>query len=115
MKEIENKKLDDIESISNNMLELKIQQAKLEKERIVQLKNKCAQVKQLRIDDYRKRKTDLDEKERELSRKTTQLVAELAATCEDTPFHKALLKILSNLKGIFLFMIFNVARLILKL
>lgn len=99
MKEIENTKLDEIESISNNMLELKIQQAKLEKERIVQIKNKCNQVKQLRIDDYRKRKTDLDEKERELSRKTTKLVEELAATCEDTPFHKALLKILGNLKG----------------
>lgn len=99
MKEIENTKLDEIESISNNMLELKIQQAKLEKERIVQIKNKCNQVKQLRIDDYRRRKTDLDEKERELSRKTTQLVEELAATCEDTPFHKALLKILGNLKG----------------
>ena len=99
MKEIENKKLDDIESISNNMLELKIKQAKLEKERIVQLKNKCDQVKKLRIEDYRKRKTDLDEKERELSRKTTQLVEELAATCDNTPFHKALLKILGNLKG----------------
>lgn len=99
MKEVENIKLDEIEAISTNMLELKIQQAKLEKERIVQLKNKCDQVKQLRIENYRRRKTDLDEKERELSRKTTKLVQELAATCEDTPFHKALLKILGNLKG----------------
>ena len=99
MKKVENDKLDKIESISNNMLALKIQQAKLEKERIVQLQNKFDQVKQLRIEDYRQRKTELDEKERQLSRKTTQLVEELAATCEDTPFHKSLLKILGNLKG----------------
>ena len=81
------------------MLELKIQQTKLNRENLMHLKTKCDQVKKWRIEEYKKKKDCLDEKERELSRKTTQLVEELAATCENTPFHKALLKILGNLKG----------------
>ena len=99
LREVESRKLDEIETISINMLELKIQQTKLNKEKLVQLKTKCDQVKKMRVEEYRKKKSALDDKERELSRKTTQLVEELAATCEDTPFHKSLLKILGNLKG----------------
>lgn len=48
---------------------------------------------------YKEKSLQLDEKERELCRKTNQLVEDLAATCEDTPFHKALIKILKNMKG----------------
>lgn len=42
---------------------------------------------------------ELEAKERELCKKTNQLVDELVDTCDDTPFHKALIKILGNMKG----------------
>ena len=42
---------------------------------------------------------ELDNKERELCKRTNQLIQELVETCENTPFHKALLKILGNMKG----------------
>ena len=42
---------------------------------------------------------EMDAKERELCKKTNQLVDELVDTCDETPFHKALIKILGNMKG----------------
>lgn len=42
----------------------------------------------------------MDEREKELCRKTNKLVDELMDTCDETPFHQALLNILGNLKGI---------------
>lgn len=57
-------------------------------------------MKKLQLDEFKAKKSELDEKEKELCRKTNQLVEELASTCDDgTPFHKSLLKVLGNLKG----------------
>ena len=56
-------------------------------------------VKKKRIEEYKQMAKELDAKERELCKRTSQLVDELVDTCEDTPFHKALIKILGNLKG----------------
>ena len=63
------------------------------------LKDKCEMVKKKRIEQYKQMAIALDAKERELCKKTNQLVDKLADTCDDTPFHKALIKILGNMKG----------------
>ena len=57
-------------------------------------------VKKLRLQELENKSQELQEKERALSRKTTDLVDELVAACDDSPFQKALIKILRNLKGI---------------
>lgn len=49
----------------------------------------------------------MDEKERELCRRTTELVDNLADSCDETPFNKALLQILGNLKGNNIRFVFN--------
>ena len=64
------------------------------------MKTKCEMVKKMRLQEYKDKTMEMDKKERELCRKTNQLVDELVEACEDTPFQKALLKILGNLKGI---------------
>ena len=97
--EVEQQKLDEIATVSNSMLELKIQQSTLHQEKIVQLQTNCDRLKKMRLEEYDKTSKELDEKEKELCRKTNQLVQELVSTCDDTPFHKALIKILGNLKG----------------
>lgn len=66
------------------------------------MKEKCMRLKKLRMEDYKQQSMKMDEKERELRRKTNQLVDDLVKTCDDTPFHNALIQILGNLKGIFL-------------
>lgn len=81
------------------MLDLKKKQKDLNEEKNVNLRTKCEQVKKLRLEAYKQKSNELDAKERELCRKTNQLVDELVAICDDTPFHKALIKILGNLKG----------------
>ena len=85
------------------LLDLKKKQADLNAEKTIQLRTKCELVKKLRIEAYKKKTLELDEKERELCRKTNRLVDELVATCDDTPFHKALIKILGNLKGNYIY------------
>ena len=55
----------------------------------------------MRLEHYKQMSQELDEKERELCKKTKQLVDDLVATCDDTPFYKALIKILGNLKGLY--------------
>ena len=91
--------MDQISQLSSDLLTLKVKKSKIHKESSAHLKTKCDIVKKNRIDQYKKMSTELDAKERELCKKTNQLVDELVATCGDTPFHKALIKILRNLKG----------------
>lgn len=81
------------------LLDLKKKQWDLNAEKTVNLRTKCEMVKKMRLEAYKAKTNELDAKERELCRKTNQLVDELVATCDDTPFHKALIKILGNLKG----------------
>lgn len=83
------------------MLELKKRQGQLAQEKSNLLKEKCDRSKKQRIEQYKRQTAEIDEKERELCRKTNQLVEELVNTCDDTPFHKALIQILSNMKGIY--------------
>ena len=85
-------------------MDLKKQQASLIKERSQQMKSKCDMVKKIRLQQYKDKTQELDKKERELRKKTNQLVDELVDACDDTPFHKALLKILGNLKGTVFFL-----------
>lgn len=63
------------------------------------MKEKFEQQSKLRLEEYRGRTVEMDEREKELCLKTNQLVDELVTTCEETPFHKALLHILGNMKG----------------
>ena len=72
---------------------------KLNEEKTIQLRTKCDIIKRMRIEEYKQKTNELDQKERELRRKTNLLVDELVATCDDSPFHKALVKILGNLKS----------------
>lgn len=92
-------KLDSISDMTMTLLDLKKKQADLNAEKTIQLRTKCELVKKMRIESYKLKTSELDEKERELCRKTNKLVDELVANCEDTPFNKALIKILKNLKG----------------
>ena len=81
------------------MLDLKKKQKDLNDEKAVHLRTKCELIKKMRLASYKEKSDALDAKERELCRKTNQLVDELVAECDDTPFHQALIKILGNLKG----------------
>ena len=56
-------------------------------------------MRKIRLQQYKEKSQELDKKERELCRRTKQLVDELASTCDDTPFHKALIQLLGNFKG----------------
>lgn len=63
------------------------------------MESKCEKMKKLRLSEYKKKASELDEKERNLRKKTNQLVDEVVANSDDTPFHEALIKVLGNLKG----------------
>ena len=67
------------------------------------MKDKCEEIKKFRMEEHRQKSNDLSEKERALTRKTNQLIDDLMAECEDTPFHKALIRILKNVKGSIIF------------
>ena len=95
----EQAKLDSITEMSTSLLDLNKKRASLDAEKTIQLRTKCEVVKKLRIQAYKQKASELDAKERELCRKTNQLADELVAHCDDTPFNKALIKILGNLKG----------------
>ena len=99
LQDFENEKLDQISSLSTSILELRKRHAQLSIEKENLMKDKCLKFKEARIAEFEQKTTAIDEKERELCRKTKQLVDDLFGTCEDTPFHKALIQILSNLKG----------------
>lgn len=71
----------------------------MEEEINIKIKTKCEMLKKMKMEEYKQKSNDLDDKERELCRKTNQLVDKLLAVCDKSPFQKALLKLLSNMKG----------------
>ena len=71
-----------------------------EKEQLVKEKSEINKV--LKLNENKIRNRELNERERDLSRKTNKLFDELASTCDDSPFNKALLKLLGNMKGNFI-------------
>ena len=85
--------------MSSTLMDLNKKRSALEAEKKTQLRTKCEVVRKMRIESYKQKATELEIKERELCRKTNQLVDELVEHCDDTPFNKALIKILGNLKG----------------
>ena len=89
--------------MSSSLLDLKKKHSALILEKSQQMKTKCDMVRKSRLQQFNHKSQELDKKERELCRRTKQLVDELVSTCDNTPFHKALIKILSNLKGIILY------------
>ena len=103
--EVEQKKLDQISILSSNLLELKKRQSQLEVEKNNLMKEKCERQRKIRLEEYHGKTAQMDEKERELCRKTNQLVDELVEICDNTPFHNALIQILGNLKGIYMTLI----------
>ena len=88
-----------ISSLSTALLELKNRQSDLETEKNKMMKEKCEKLKKLKLAEYRGKKADMDDKERELCRKTNKLVDDFVSTCDDSPFNQALIEILGNLKG----------------
>lgn len=97
---MEQEKLDQICNQSASLIELKERQCQLEIEKTIILKDKCEKLRNIRILENRSKSMEMDEKERELCRQTNLLVDELMDTCDDSPFHKALIDILGNFKGI---------------
>lgn len=91
--------MEHISQLSSSLLDLKKKKDNIQKETTLHLKNKCDLVKKKRIEEYKVMTTEINAKERELCRKTNQLVDELVDACDDTPFQKALMKVLTNLKG----------------
>ena len=63
------------------------------------MKNKSEMVRKIRLQEYKDKSKELDERERDLCQKTNQLVDELVTASDDTPFHNGLIKVLKNLKG----------------
>lgn len=97
--ELGNEKLDQIASLSSSLVDLKTRQEKLEQEKNRLAKEKCQKLKEMKMADFNQKSMDMDEKERELCRKTNKLVDDFLSKCDDSPFHKALIHILNNLKG----------------
>ena len=56
-------------------------------------------MRKLRQDEYNGKATEMDEKERELCRRTNRLVQEFVSSCDETTFNKTLVNILGNMKG----------------
>ena len=109
LQDIENEKLDRISSLSSSLLDLKKRQGQLAIERDKLIQEKCQRLKVMRMEEHKRKTADIDEKERELCRKTNELVDEFVRSCDKTPFHTALIQILGNLKGTFItiFVLFN--------
>ena len=100
LEEEEQEKIETIAKLSSSLLELKKKQSILHEENANKLKTKCELLKKKRIEEYRQKTVELDAKERELRRKTNRLVDDLVETCGNTEFHKALIKILRDFKGL---------------
>ena len=97
--EVEQEKLDKISSLSSTLLDLKKRQSKLQSEKNKIMKDKCSRLKKLSQEEQKGKKTEMDEKEKELCRNTNKLVDEFINTCDDSAFNKALVHILGNMKG----------------
>lgn len=98
--QVEQKKLDDIYSLSTNLVDLKKRQSQLSNEKDNLLKEKCERIKKMRLDEFKGKSLEMDEKEKDLCKKTNLLVDQLVNTCGEIPFNKALIDILRNFKGI---------------
>ena len=85
--------------MSKSLMDLKQRKSSLHAERTNQMKNKSEIVRKMRLQEYKDKSKELDERENDLCQKTNQLVDELVSASDDTPFNKALIKILKNLKG----------------
>lgn len=92
-----------ISDVSNSLLELKKKKSALLQERNNHMKTKCDMVKKKRLEEYKQKNKDLDDAERNLCRKTNQLMQELVSASDESPFNKSLIKILGNMKGIYIF------------
>lgn len=99
MEEVEQEKLDKISTLSVSLLDLKKSLKKLENDKNTLMHEKCSRMKKLRQEDYNRKTTDMDEKEKELCRRTNQLVDDLVEACDESRFNKALVQVLRNLKG----------------
>lgn len=99
MEEAENNKLEKISAISATLLELKKRHGRLAEEKENLMREKFLKLKRSRLEEYRQKAADMDEKEKELCRKTNELLDDLIQTCDDTPFQRALVEILGNLRG----------------
>lgn len=55
----------------------------------------------LRLEEYKQKSIEMDEKERALCRHTNKLIDQLVDCSDGTPFQKALIQILGNMKGKF--------------
>lgn len=99
MQEAESEKLDQISSISSSLLELKKRYSKLAEEKENLMRDKLIRLKKNRIEEHKQKASQLDEKERELCRRTNELVDKLLKTSDDSPFHRALMDVLGNMKG----------------
>ena len=92
-------KLNLISEMSKSLMDLKKKKCSLLTEQTSQMKNKSEIVRKMRLQEYKEKSKELDERENDLCQKTKQLVDELVSASDDTPFHKALIKLLKNLKG----------------
>ena len=99
---MEQENLEKISSLSACLLELKSKLSQLENEKDILLQEKCYRMKKLKQHEYNGKTSDMDERERELCRSTNRLVEEFVNSCDQTPFNKALVHVLGNMKGIFL-------------
>lgn len=98
--EVEQEKLKNLLELSSCLNDLKTKQNKMEVERTIQMKTKCEMMKNMRLEEFKQKSNTMSEKEKELCQKTNRLLDELVAACDDSPFHKALIKVLGNMKGI---------------
>lgn len=99
LQEVEQENLDKISTLSNSLLEKKKRLSQLEKEKETMLHEKFSRLKNLRQEENNSKATDMDDKERELCRRTNQVVSEFVQSCDETRFNKTLINVLGNLKG----------------
>ena len=97
--EAEQSKLEKLSVLSTSILELNQRQCQLNEEKDEIMKQKYDKLKKMRLEEYKLKSAEIDEKERELCRQTNHLMDELINTGDDSNFHKALIQILSNMKG----------------
>ena len=101
LQEVEQGKLDKISSLASSLLELKKKQCELANEKNNLMKEAFEKQKSLRLKEYQEQSVEMDEREKELCKKTNQLLADLVSTSDESPFNKALIQILGNMKGTF--------------
>lgn len=99
LQDAELEKLNRISTMSASMIDLKKKHSSLMEEIVRLMKKKDEIEKNRKMQKYKEQNQKLDEKERELCRKTNQLLQELASCSDESPFNKALINLLGNMKG----------------